>query len=550
MARPDIKKKPEYQLVQKLGLLEAIEFTGNNKKDLQSLKDVIYNLSESDRIKFNKEQSALYSAYWQQELEKDPYYIIEKILGMEPEKKYSATNKEEYEKSGSFLSKELKDRIRNNEPEQNSLDEDTIRNAEGLSPELITKLTQKFKKMIEKVKGDKHMTEKTTVEVGAMEEGNEWGKKFHDHILYHFAKENNLLEGISDSISTEEELNAALKKISERMKEKETPADKSIWDATKEFLGKDKPAEGTEAAPTPVPEENVEGKPADKIAPKETTTAESIGNVSEEPTEELEPNWVKNKKDFWKKFAADNACTPSFENPDKEAKEPFYCALSKEGKAQGEVTYTAPNKVQISKDSDFLMYQGIVKDVVESGNTLTLGKTLNDTQRLMFYAAALSSPDRYKDDGSKIQVVNPPALTPELLKSETFTKLPENVQAILKAQVAVDRVAYLRKVIEEGKKDEYKAGLTKDQLKARNAKEEERDKIMAARLGLTGDYETKYLRDIKDVKNEDGSIKIPGHKKGDKRIVKSEEELIKNRSGHISDKDYARLAEKFAPKGR
>ena len=167
--------------------------------------------------------------------------------------------------------------------------------------------------------------------------------------------------------------------------------------------------------------------------PKSETNSETSvptnveGDGNEEPQDE-NLDWIEDMRRFWQEYAARQSMSPSFENPDKEAKEPFYCALSKDEKVQGQVTYTSPNDVHITKDSSLVMYQGIVEKAILNNSPLQFGKTLDDAQRLTLYAAALST----SVDGKKIKVLNPPALTKELFDTKAFTQLDANVQKILK----------------------------------------------------------------------------------------------------------------------
>ena len=208
------------------------------------------------------------------------------------------------------------------------------------------------------------------------------------------------------------------------------------------YSPKAKSEEKTEAG-APKEEEADENEPKDEAKsenePKDEAKSETDsetsaptnveGDGNEEPQDE-NLDWLEDMRRFWQEYAARHEYTASFENPDKEAKEPFYCALSKDEKVQGQVTYTSPNQVHITKDSSLVMYQGIVEKAILNNSPLQFGKTLNDAQCLTLYAAALST----SVEGKKIKVLNPPALTKELFDTKAFTQLDANVQKILKAE--------------------------------------------------------------------------------------------------------------------
>ena len=173
-------------------------------------------------------------------------------------------------------------------------------------------------------------------------------------------------------------------------------------------------------------EEEPQGEKVEEKTEGKTTVAEAI--LEREPEEPVHDDlaWIEEKRKFWKEYAADTAHEYKEKNTESNSEPTFECSFAKGDESKGSVKYTSRDRVEISRDSKLVMYLGVIKDVVQSGNTLTLGETLSQTQKLMFYAAALSSTERY-EDGSKIQVMNPPALTPEVLKSKEFEALDSDV---------------------------------------------------------------------------------------------------------------------------
>lgn len=248
--------------------------------------------------------------------------------------------------------------------------------------------------------------------------------------------------------------------------------------------------------------------------PRETMEVNQKEEQTEAPTDDL--SWIENKRAFWEAYAAEKALTADFNAPEGETA-PLYCKLSNGDKKEGAISYSSPNDIQITKESSLILYQGLVKDAVQNNLSITFGKTLDDRQKLMLYAAVLLSEDTYKDPKEKAQAVNPPALTEELMKPEVFDKLelPEEAKKALKAKYIADRVKKLRAVVKNPE-----AHLSPEELAQRKAKKDEIDKRNAARFGITPNYKTKYDHDVKD---KDGKII---HKKGDERIVKKDENLF------------------------
>ena len=224
-----------------------------------------------------------------------------------------------------------------------------------------------------------------------------------------------------------------------------------------------------------------------KSAPEEKRETLTVDEKADDKEEPHDLSWVEAKRNFWTAYAAEVALSPDFTNPEDD-KSPFYCKLSKDENVAGVVSYSAPNAAKISADSDFKIYQGLVKDAVQNGYSITFGESLNDSSKLMLYAAVLSSEEKYKDNKSA-EAVNPPALSPELLQSETFAKLPDEVKKILQDAYIQQHAEELRNRIKVAKDK-----MTPEQKAAREQKEIEREKIMAARLGISPEYHTKNLK--------------------------------------------------------
>ena len=234
--------------------------------------------------------------------------------------------------------------------------------------------------------------------------------------------------------------------------------------------------------------------------PRQTLEVEQKEEQAEAPANNLD--WVEAKKKFWAEFAAKNALAADLTPPEGDNAK-VYCKLSKDDKQEGVVSYSSPNSARVSKDSGFKIYQGLVEDAVKNELSITFGKSLDDKQKLMLYAAVLASGAKYQS-GEKVQAVNPPVLTDDLMKSKLFEELPQEAKDALKAKYVGDRVAKLREVVKNPE-----AHLSPEELAKRKAKQLDRDKIMAARLGIIPEYKTKTLA-------------------GKERIVQQDEALIKD----------------------
>ena len=254
-------------------------------------------------------------------------------------------------------------------------------------------------------------------------------------------------------------------------------------------------------------EEKSEQEKPQEEQKKETLEVES---VEKEPTND-DLSWINDKRAFYKEFA--NQQGVIFKNDEQKdlSERSFTFSLEKNGKSLGEVKYTSPNAVKISNDSDLIMYQGLVKDALNSNLKLSFGKSLNDTQKAMLMAAVLLNEQKTYADGSGIVLENVPAID---TKAEYFKKLPQKAQTVLTAYAQKqaqkdnkkeDKEKFNNKIKElrtkirtkaaaEGKnttelsKEEYRAamleGMTAEDKKARQDKLDEREKTLAARLGI------------------------------------------------------------------
>ena len=264
-------------------------------------------------------------------------------------------------------------------------------------------------------------------------------------------------------------------------------------------------------------------------------TLEVNGEDKETPTP-VNGDWIKQKREFYEKFAHDQNLElkndPAKDNEEKS----FTFSLEKDGKSLGEMKYINPNSVQISKDSEIQMYQGLVKDALENDLALSFGKSLDEKQQAMLLAAVLMSEKKTYANGDGIELKNPPQID---VNAEYFKTLPQDVQTVLKDHVAKQaqqdvlnkeaeekarkeqeakakqealqkklqsmrakveqRAQALGKETKELTGDEYRdayrealhEGLTDEQKQARQEKLNDREKILAARLGLIPEHTTK-----------------------------------------------------------
>lgn len=299
---------------------------------------------------------------------------------------------------------------------------------------------------------------------------------------------------------------------------------------------------------------NAEKTPTDNDKPQSLV----VDNEGGDKTDDLQ--WIEEKRKFWKEYA--ESVENTFENDAKKDIESksFQCSLTKD-KDHGEIIYTSPTNAQISKDSHLVMYQGLVKDALKNNLTITFGQSLDDKQKAMLLAACLMEQGTY-GNGNKVAMVNPPKID---MNAEYMKDIPEDAKKVLegyakqqeieaKQQAARQKLEELKKRLKENDTTEGKtpeeqknimkerreirkeqlAGvkdlLTPEQAANREQKEIDREKIMAARLGITGAYTTKNA-------------------KGEERVVKEEKGLdkAKGSDGKLRVPQYVQkaLAEKY-----
>lgn len=341
-----------------------------------------------------------------------------------------------------------------------------------------------------------------------------------------------------------DELEKALSEIKDAIKKRQQDEKQKLED---EQALKDKPDLQKEY-------QNIEkeGKPAAE-AERETLNVE---DKKVEEAKEAELSWVDAKKKFWAEFAVANALAANFANPEED-KSPVYCKLSKDDKQEGIVSYTSPNNAQISKDSGFKLYQGLVKDAIENELSITIGKSLDETQQLMLYAAVLATDLKYKS-GEKPQVIgNLPVLSADLINSDTFKNLPDEAKNVLLAEAkrleVEEKLKSIRGKLKQDIKDntlstdqryalrQEELGLMHEQLSPekaaeRKAKEEERDKIMAARLGIIPEYRTKTLNGTDRVVQKDKELFNADGKLNESRVSKEQFDALMARQKEFEGK--------------
>lgn len=275
---------------------------------------------------------------------------------------------------------------------------------------------------------------------------------------------------------------------------------------------------------------NAEKTPTDNDKPQSLV----VDNEGGDKTDDLQ--WIEEKRKFWKEYA--ESVENTFENDAKKDIESksFHCSLTKD-KDHGEATYISPTYVQVSKDSHLVTYQGLVKDALKNKLTITFGPKLDGKQKAMLLAACLMEQGTY-GNGNKVAMVNPPKIN---MNAEYMKDIPEDAKKVLegyakaKQQEAQQKISELKKRLKENDTTEGKtpeeqknimkerreirkeqlAGvkdlLTPEQIATHEQKEIDREKIMAARLGITGKYTTKNAKDKERVvKEEEGLDKAKG----------------------------------------
>ena len=329
---------------------------------------------------------------------------------------------------------------------------------------------------------------------------NNWNEQLKNSEEYKQALELGL--SLDDlSADSQEKMLEALKELKKRLAEAQTKA------------SEDKP----ENAPDGKSENTSDGKPENAPDGKKDTLEinGSPEHEDDEPTNDVA--WIKEKRKFYQEYA--QKIGAEFDNDEqKDAQEKsFSFSFKKNGKSMGEVRYSSPNRVHISKDAALGMYNGLVLNALKNNLAISFGQSLNDTQRAMLLGAVLLNQDKKYSDGSGIVIMNAPKID---INAEYFKKLPEVVQNKLKTYVerqkeeqakqeAKDklnaRVKDLRdkirsKAAADGRAmsdlstEEYRSamldGMTDEQKAAIIAKIDDREQRTAARLGIIDSYKT------------------------------------------------------------
>ncbi|MBO4285556.1 MAG: hypothetical protein J5895_04960 [Alphaproteobacteria bacterium] len=252
-------------------------------------------------------------------------------------------------------------------------------------------------------------------------------------------------------------------------------------------------------------------------------------NVGAAPSEEpaVDNTWIEEERKLWEAFAAEVNLFYDEEDKDNASKTSLKFALSQDGVSQGGLVYTSRNRCQVDTDSKFVIYQGLVDNALKKDLSLTFDSSLNEKQQLMLLAAVLKNEKCY-ENGDKLEVINAPKIDENTLESDVFKALDKDVREILKEQIKRQKKAQKAENKEQAqheknleKIEELKEKISKekdgnkryklrqkqadiqyqnltDERKAQRDKELlERDRIAAARAGITEPYQTtnKHGRD-------------------------------------------------------
>ena len=327
----------------------------------------------------------------------------------------------------------------------------------------------------------------------------DWLAQLKNHMLYQFAKKENLLEDLVDkSISTQEEFSAVLKALAEKINASSKPKDELIQKSVDDILS-----------------------PKDEKKEKPVSRNETL-NVGLAPSEEpaIDHTWIAEERKLWEKFAAEVNLFYDEEDKDNTSKTSLKFALSQNGVSQGGLVYTSRNHCQVDADSKFVVYQGLVDNALKKDLSLTFDTSLDEKQQLMLLAAVLKNEKRY-ENGDKLEVIDAPKIDEETLKSEAFKVLDKDVQEILEEQIKrqnkaqkaenkeqtqleknLEKIEELKeKILRERDGDKrYKLRQKQAALQYRNLSGErkaqrddkllEKDKVAAARAGITEAYQT------------------------------------------------------------
>lgn len=160
----------------------------------------------------------------------------------------------------------------------------------------------------------------------------------------------------------------------------------------------------------------------------------SQDNTSQETRQTVSINgenaasWIEEKRKFWQEFAKTQKLDLKNILDEDAANKTFTGTLLKDNQEVGKIEYTSPTAATISKDSSFVLYQGLVKDAIANNLSVTFGKTLDEKQQAMLFAACLQNQDKY-ENGEKLEIKNPPKID---INAEYFKELPKDVQDTLK----------------------------------------------------------------------------------------------------------------------
>lgn len=155
---------------------------------------------------------------------------------------------------------------------------------------------------------------------------------------------------------------------------------------------------------------------------REDLSVENAQNTDNQNKNEEELSWIEKKRKIWQEYAS--SVEKELEEPEAKAPAKYSVGLKE---IKGRVDYTSDKNAQITNDSDFLLYKGLIHDAAKGNLNLKLGDTLSASQKLMFYAAFLSSQETYPN-GEKLMLIGAPELDP---KSPDYKALPDEVKAIL-----------------------------------------------------------------------------------------------------------------------
>ncbi|MBQ7659147.1 MAG: hypothetical protein IJS26_00175 [Alphaproteobacteria bacterium] len=282
----------------------------------------------------------------------------------------------------------------------------------------------------------------------------------------------------------------------------------------------------------------------DILKPKEETQEKSVSrnetlNVGLAPSEEpaIDNTWIEEERKLWEEFAAQVNLFYDEEDKDNTSKTSLKFALSQDGVSQGDLVFISRNHCQVDADSKFVIYQGLVETALKKDLSLTFDQSLDEKQQLMLLAAVLKNENRY-ENGDKLEVINAPKIDENTLKSEAFKGLDKDVQEILKEQIKrqnkaqkaenkeqtqheknLEKIEELKeKILREKDSDKrYKLRQKQAALQYQNLSDErkaqrdkellERDRIAAARAGITEPYQTKNKGGQDWTVQEDGNAR-------------------------------------------